>query len=724
MCPAIQAASTHLAEKILSMRSNLLILFFLAVTASVSAQPNPYGVAGANWATNGVMDKLGLPGGPNDPQGSQAYVWNSLQTTNIANMVRPCRYWLHVGVDHRAHGYHEDTDTIDDPVTFGQWVIDHPGKIWIIGNEPDMGEGQDGLTPDEYARMFHRYYDFIKVQGRDPTARFATAGLGALAYTSWLTDDIHWWNQALSSYQSQFGTDMPIDIWNGHCYAIAGDMDPDRVMADYFEPFYEYTRTVSEGIYADTEFWITEFGSTGELITDFMSQICPRLEALGVDRFFWFLGPWSNWDPNFQKTALLGADGTPTPLGQAYRDLAMSYPNPIPPPAPSMTDFPEGPELFTSDFETDVAPWGSVLGNWTHDGTSYRQTYGTGWCWTASYIPYEYRNFRIGADVRINAADETTNWVGFTLRGGWFWTGGDTRTYLVYLRQNGEVGLWTQADETVTSAPGVVADTSVFHRLEVEVFDADFKVWIDGTQVLSWHDPNLRKASGVTMLRTCRTDSSFDNVTVERLCDFDADRDGYCDSEDVCPDVSDPNQDDQDADTIGDACDNCIDTPNTNQANTDGDAFGDLCDNCPDTSNDLQTNSDDDDLGDACDNCPLLTNPDQVDFDQDGFGDVCDDDDDGDGVADSSDLCPYTELGKYVTPSGCARPKCDFDRDGDVDQRDFGVLQSCFSGPGVASVIPECEVAQLDDDDDVDAEDLSQFLLCMAGESQTPACQP
>ncbi|MCK4306438.1 MAG: hypothetical protein KAY24_19510, partial [Candidatus Eisenbacteria sp.] len=281
--------------------------------AYAAYQSNPYGVSGANWSANGVMVKLGMP-----PE-CLCYIWDTLQPTNLVNMVRPKKYWEYVGVNpDRIQGYNSETDQLLHPEEFGQWVEDHPGTIWIIGNEPDMG-GQDNLTPEQYARMFHTYYDFIKVQDRDPTARFATAGLAALAYTSWLNDDIAWWDQVLAEYQSQFGTDMPINIWNCHCYAIAGELDPNRVIADYFHPFLDYTRTVNGGIYEDTEFWVTEFGFGGdlggELGGEYMKQLCPRLEALGVDRFFWFLGPWSNWDPSFQRVALLGPDGLPTALG-------------------------------------------------------------------------------------------------------------------------------------------------------------------------------------------------------------------------------------------------------------------------------------------------------------------------------------------------------------------------------------------------------------------------
>ena len=60
------------------------------------------------------------------------------------------------------------------------------------------------------------------------------------------------------------------------------------------------------------------------------------------------------------------------------------------------------------------------------------------------------------------------------------------------------------------------------------------------------------------------------------------------------------------------------------------------------------------------------------------------DDEDDDGVPDSNDNCPGTIPGVEVDRFGC--PPIipgDLDRDGDVDQSDFGLMQRCFSGADV-----------------------------------------
>jgi hypothetical protein len=57
---------------------------------------------------------------------------------------------------------------------------------------------------------------------------------------------------------------------------------------------------------------------------------------------------------------------------------------------------------------------------------------------------------------------------------------------------------------------------------------------------------------------------------------------------------------------------------------------------------------------------------------------------------------------------------CDHDGDHDVDQADFGPLQACLSGTGVAFQ-PGCENSDYDMDGDVDSADLQLFIGCFSG---------
>ena len=98
-----------------------------------------------------------------------------------------------------------------------------------------------------------------------------------------------------------------------------------------------------------------------------------------------------------------------------------------------------------------------------------------------------------------------------------------------------------------------------------------------------------------------------------------------------------PNACDIDADGIPDSDDNCPENSNPDQNDTDGDEIGDTCDNCP---NGIDDDFDRDNICIDVDNCPATPNQDQLDESPPGgnnCGDACecegnfDDDQDQDG---------------------------------------------------------------------------------------------
>lgn len=103
----------------------------------------------------------------------------------------------------------------------GALVEGAPGALWLVGNEIEIDNVlQDNLMPDVYARAYHDVYQYIK--GLDPTARVAIGSVtmatpGRLQYL-----DIVW-----DTYQSLYGTPMPVDVWNLHLYIL-----PERTLAD------------------------------------------------------------------------------------------------------------------------------------------------------------------------------------------------------------------------------------------------------------------------------------------------------------------------------------------------------------------------------------------------------------------------------------------------------------------------------------------------------------
>ncbi len=194
------------------------------------------------------------------------------------------------------------------------------------------------------------------------------------------------------------------------------------------------------------------------------------------------------------------------------------------------------------------------------------------------------------------------------------------------------------------------------------------------------------------------------------LCAPDLDTDGILNALDNCPEDWNPNQADTDGDGPGDACDACPLDP-LNDA--DQDTYCGSVDNCPAIANADQADGDEDTIGDACDNCPETANLNQQDTDLDGVGNAC-------------DLCPSTPIDAFVSEYGCPTSRADFDRDGDVDMEDFGRLQACISGSGIAQDAPDCLETRLDADDDIDEYDVSHFRDCLSGVNiaADPACDP
>ncbi len=77
-----------------------------------------------------------------------------------------------------------------------------------------------------------------------------------------------------------------------------------------------------------------------------------------------------------------------------------------------------------------------------------------------------------------------------------------------------------------------------------------------------------------------------------------------------------------------------------------------------------------------------------------------------------SNTATLTVLGPPVAPG-------DMDRDGDVDQEDFGLFQACMTGSMAPQDDPDCKDAKLDGDSAVDAGDAIIFIRCLSGPQVT-----
>jgi hypothetical protein len=222
---------------------------------------------------------------------------------------------------------------------------------------------------------------------------------------------------------------------------------------------------------------------------------------------------------------------------------------------------------------------------------------------------------------------------------------------------------------------------------------------------LAWDEQDVTAGFDPTGFSFTMEDAEI-TLLIVQIAPVDDDGDGVLDHLDNCPGIPNQDQADLDDDQVGDVCDsdvdgdgvdnaqdNCMVVPNPGQEDLDQDQIGDACDD--DVDGDGNSNDED--------NCPLNVNPQQEDADADGVGDAC-------------DTCPDTVAGAPVDGQGCPPEIAgDFDRDGDVDQADFGFFQECLTGPVVPVTNPDCARAKLDSDNDVDGDDFSLFQACMSG---------
>ncbi len=88
----------------------------------------------------------------------------------------------------------------------------NPGSLWLIGNEPDV-KWQDNTDPITYARLYHEAYRAI--EEADPTARIA---IGGVSQPTPLRR--RYLDAVLTAYREQFGSEMPVDVWNVHNFIL------------------------------------------------------------------------------------------------------------------------------------------------------------------------------------------------------------------------------------------------------------------------------------------------------------------------------------------------------------------------------------------------------------------------------------------------------------------------------------------------------------------------
>lgn len=97
-----------------------------------------------------------------------------------------------------------------------QAVTANRGTLWFIGNETDR-YSQDGMPADEYARIYHRTYTYIKEL--DPTAMVGNAAIIQATPVR-----LRYLDAFVSAYRGFYGNRPPVDYWNIHNFILREEL--------------------------------------------------------------------------------------------------------------------------------------------------------------------------------------------------------------------------------------------------------------------------------------------------------------------------------------------------------------------------------------------------------------------------------------------------------------------------------------------------------------------
>ena len=138
-------------------------------------------------------------------------------------------------------------------------VDNHPGSLWLVGNEPDC-IWQDNLLPEDYAVVYHEIYTVIK--GRDPTALVSPGGIVQATPLR-----LQWLDRVLAAYEAEHGVQMPVDVWNIHNQILqevegewGADIPPgiDPAGGEIRDPWDNYSVMIFEQQIMDFRRWMSD----------------------------------------------------------------------------------------------------------------------------------------------------------------------------------------------------------------------------------------------------------------------------------------------------------------------------------------------------------------------------------------------------------------------------------------------------------------------------------
>jgi hypothetical protein len=304
-----------------NMRVVLSVIFIIGFIF----QPSTGNLSQSAPTTGSLSDMYGVGGGGTYDPTLSIHWWrdwdgsyNDLPGVNG----RPANKMWTVGkIDHRVDGPAGSNDTsranIDQIFQYEKVRIQgliqkgFTGQYWEIANEPNWAPY---FVPADYAYEYHLFCGYIK--SLNPTAKCLNGGLVLLA-TNWP----QWLEEFRVAYNSSYGVDPPIDVWNIHPYGIF-DQNAGNHVIDNIRQF--------RSIKPNGKIWITEFSSGGWTpvpeadLVKYINVVCGWLNQnyalYNIERWFWWgvLTGNQGMGSNGLFTASPYSQNTITPVGTAY----------------------------------------------------------------------------------------------------------------------------------------------------------------------------------------------------------------------------------------------------------------------------------------------------------------------------------------------------------------------------------------------------------------------
>ena len=95
-----------------------------------------------------------------------------------------------------------------DLAELGEVAASNPGRLWLVGNEPDV-IWQLNTTPEEYADLYHDVY--LALKEADPTCQVAIGGISQVTPLR-----LRYLDEIMAVYEQSYGEPIPVDVWNIH----------------------------------------------------------------------------------------------------------------------------------------------------------------------------------------------------------------------------------------------------------------------------------------------------------------------------------------------------------------------------------------------------------------------------------------------------------------------------------------------------------------------------